>query len=101
MSRAPPGQRETVTYTNNKKEKTVTLYFGKEDGNETKLCRIPLKRSEEWTEVSAEIIPEALSEVLQENSPGIWQEEPKGQIGTLLFTYHGSGSMEFLEFSLN
>ncbi len=24
---------ETVTYTNNKKEKTVTLYFGKEDGN--------------------------------------------------------------------
>lgn len=75
--------------------------IGKEDGNETKLCRIPLKRSEEWTEVSAEIIPEALSEVLQENSPGIWQEEPKGQIGTLLFTYHGSGSMEFLEFSLN
>ena len=75
--------------------------IGKEDGNETKLCRIPLKRSEEWTEVSAEIIPEALSEVLQENSPGIRQEEPKGQIGTLLFTYHGSGSMEFLEFSLN
>ena len=58
--------------------------IGKEDGNESKLCRIPLKRSEEWTEVSAEIIPEALSEVLQENSPGIWRKAKRADRNTFV-----------------
>ncbi len=57
----------------------------KEKSEEIEICRILLKASEEWTEFCTEISPEVLKEE---------------KIGTLLFSYQGSGNLEFLEFSL-